>query len=261
MSTEAVASRSDAAWAERLRVCRERLDCRFPQVSDVFEACLVKAEHVLSVEGVDAYLDCARFLGRMGRGVEPVLVFLAEWPAVAAILGEDALPIIARTVQVLSKSPNGKAIAPFLQTLAPVARRLAAREPMQHYLDLTLELMERTSGSIHGIHKTFASPGLPEFFTHAPTLLNALSIAGLRNWVDYGIRNYHTHPERQRAYFALQSADSRAVLQRERHGTLLVDQERRLDLYLRALWHDSPPKHCLRQIGRQIAETQDDQAT
>jgi nitric oxide reductase NorD protein len=29
------------------------------------------------------------------------------------------------------------------------------------------------------------------------------------------------------------------VFQRERHGTLLVDHERRFDLYLRALWHDS----------------------
>jgi nitric oxide reductase NorD protein len=99
--------------------------------------------------------------------------------------------------------------------------------------------MERTTGSIHGIHQTFASPGLPDFFAQAPTLLNQLSIAGLRNWVDYGIRNYPNHPERQRDYFSLKSADSRAVLQRERHGTLLVDKERLLDLYLRGLWGDS----------------------
>ncbi|MEF8734112.1 MAG: VWA domain-containing protein [Candidatus Accumulibacter meliphilus] len=66
-----------------------------------------------------------------------------------------------------------------------------------------------------------------------------LSISGLRNWVDYGIRNYPNHPERQRDYFSLKSADSRAVLQRERHGTLLVDKERLLDLYLRGLWGDS----------------------
>ena len=37
----------------------------------------------------------------------------------------------------------------------------------------------------------------------------------------------------------MQSADSRAVLQRERHGTLFVDVERKLDLYLRGLWQDS----------------------
>jgi nitric oxide reductase NorD protein len=84
--------------------------------------------------------------------------------------------------------------------------------------------MERTSGSIHGIHQTFASPGLPDFFARHRRLLKQLSIAGLSNWVDYGIRNYPNHPERQRDYFSLQSADSRAVLQRERHGTLLVDR-------------------------------------
>ena len=73
----------------------------------------------------------------------------------------------------------------------------------------------------------------------APYLLSQLSLAGLKNWVEYGIRNYGNHPERQNDYFSLQSADSRAVLQRERHGTLLVDIERKLDLYLRGLWQDS----------------------
>jgi hypothetical protein len=29
---------------------------------------------------------------------------------------------------------------------------------------------------------------------------------GLRNWVNYGIRNYSHHPERQRDYFSLKSA-------------------------------------------------------
>jgi hypothetical protein len=231
----------DAAWPERLAAYRARLDCRFPQVGEVFEACLRDALSVLSPAGVSAYLDTGRFLGRMGRGVEPVLVFLEEWPSIARILGEDALPAIAATIQMIWKSPNGKAIAPFLQTLAAVARRLPARQQMQHYLDLTLDLMERTSSSIHGIHKTFASPGLSDFFAQAPTLLNSVAIGGLKNWVDYGIRNYANHPERQRTYFRLQSADSRAVFQRERHGTLLVDHERPLDLYLRGLWGDCAP--------------------
>ena len=37
-------------------------------------------------------------------------------------------------------------------------------------------------------------------------------------------------------YFALESADSIAVLQRERRGTLFVDTQRKLNFYLRALW-------------------------
>ena len=228
-----------ANWTERLRVCRERLACGFPQVGEVFEECLREALVVLSSRGVDAYLDSAHFLGGMGRGVEPVLAFLEEWPAIARIVGEDTLPAVSATIHALWKSPNAKAITPFLETLAAVARRLPSGQQLQRYLDLTLDFMERTTGSIHGIHQTFASPGLPEFFAQAPTLLDKLSIAGLRNWVDYGIRNYQNHPERQREYFRLQSADSRAVLQRERHGTLLVDHQRQLELYLRGLWDDS----------------------
>lgn len=66
-----------------------------------------------------------------------------------------------------------------------------------------------------------------------------LSLGGLRNWVEYGIRNYGHHPERQEDCFALRLADSRAIVQRERHGTLSADVERQLDLYLRALWRDA----------------------
>ncbi|EXI82632.1 MAG: Nitric oxide reductase activation protein [Candidatus Accumulibacter appositus] len=230
---------ADPSWEERLRGYREQLACGFPQVGEVFEGCMREALAVLSPEGVDGYLDTARFLGGMGRGVDPVLAFLEEWPPIASRVGEAALPAITASMHALWKSPNAKAITPFLQTLAAVARRLPSRQQLQRYLDLTQEFTERTTGSIHGIHQTFASPGLPDFFAQAPTLLKQLSISGLRNWVDYGIRNYPNHPERQRDYFSLKSADSRAVLQRERYGTLLVDKERLLDLYLRGIWGDS----------------------
>ena len=168
-----------------------------------------------------------------------MLAFLEEWPSVVSTLGSDVLPPVIDLARALQKSPNGKAIAPFLQTLAAVARRLQSPEQLQFYLDLARDLMIRTSGSIHGHHTTFPSPGLPEFFAQAPFLVKLLSLAGLKNWVEYGIRNYGNHPERQIDYFKLQSADSRAVLQRERHGTLFADVERQLDLYLRALWRDN----------------------
>ena len=217
----------------------KQLDTRFPQVEEVFEDCMAEALSVLSREGVDAYLEAGRVIGKLGRGAEPMLAFMEEWPSTAKAVGEPALPAVMALIQRMQKSPNGRAIAPFLQTLAPVARRLHSQEQMQRYLDITLDFMERTTGSIHGHHTTFPSPGLPEFFAQAPNLLNLLTLAGLKNWVEYGIRNYRTHPERQKDYFCLQSADARAVLQRERHGTLLVDVERKLDLYLRGLWQDS----------------------
>jgi hypothetical protein len=216
----------------------KQLDTRFPQVEAVFDDLMAEALAVLTREGIDAYLEAGRVIGKLGRGVEPMLAFMEEWPSTAKAVGETSLPAVMALIQRMQKSPNGSAITPFVETLAPVARRLHSQDQLQRYLDVTLNFMERTTGSIHGHHTTFPSPGLPEFFAQAPNLLSQLTLAGLKNWVEYGIRNYRTHPERQKDYFSLQSADARAVLQRERHGTLLVDVEHKLDLYLRGLWQD-----------------------
>ena len=223
-----------AAW--------QALDCGFAPVADVFEECIHAALASFGTPQLDAYLEAARVIGKLGRGAEPLLAFLEEWPTVVAAASGDQeplLPQVMAAIRVMQKSPNSKAITPFLQSLAAVARRLQSAEQIEIYLDIALNLMARTTGSIHGHHTTFPSPGLPHFFEQAPRLLELLSTAGLRNWTDYGIRNYSKHPERQEEYFRLESADSRAVVQRERHGTLFVDVERPLDLYLRALWRDS----------------------
>jgi nitric oxide reductase NorD protein len=216
----------------------KRLDTSFPQVAEIFEEAMAEALLVIDRPDLDAYLDAASFLGRLGRGVEPMLVFLEEWPSVVFAVGKEALASVLDFVKAMQKSPNAKAIAPFLQTLAAVARRLQSVEQLQHYLDIARDLMARTTGSIHGHHTTFPSPGLPVFFDQAPRVLDLLAVGGMRNWVDYGVRNYSHHPERQEEYFGLKLADSRAVLQRERRGTLFADVERQLDLYLRALWRD-----------------------
>ncbi len=215
------------------------VDCGFQPVADVFEECVYEALATFSKAQMKAYLEAARILGKLGRGPEPMLAFLEEWPSVTAAIGGDVLAPVMDFVRAMQKSPNGNAIAPFMQTLAAVARRLQSSGQLQFYIDIARDLMVRTTGSIHGHHTTFPSPGLPEFFAQAPLIANLLSVAGIRNWVEYGIRNYGNHPERQIDYFALRSPDSRAVLQRERHGTLFADVERKLDLYLRALWRDN----------------------
>jgi hypothetical protein len=230
METVTIHAELEAYW--------KQLDCGFPRVAEVFPDCMREALSSLSAGGVAAYIEHARFLGKMGRGAEPILIFLEEWPAVAKTLGEVALPDVMECILKMSKSPNSKAIAPFLQSLPSAARRLQSQQQMREYLDIVVDFMGRTTGSIHGIHQTFPSPGLPELFKQVPALLTQLSLSGLKNWVDYGVRYYSDHPERQIDYFSLQSADSRAVLQRERHGTLLVDNERKLDMYLRGLWRE-----------------------
>ncbi|HHH43733.1 MAG TPA: hypothetical protein ENK49_06315, partial [Gammaproteobacteria bacterium] len=221
-----------------LPVYREQLRCNFAQLDDVFPDCMDEAVALLSEQGISDYLEGASLVCMIGRGFEPVLVYLEEMPEIARLLGESMLATVSQCVWKMSRSPNGNSILPFLQSLPEAARRLGSREQMQHYLDLVFDFMERTTGSIHGFHTTIPSPGLPDFLNQVPYLLNQLSLEGLKNWLEYGIRNYSDNPDRQRDFFSLQSADSRAMLQRERHGTLFADNERKLDLFLRGLWED-----------------------
>ena len=219
---------------------REQLQCGFKDLDEVFGDCMDEANARLTPQGIKDYLDGASLVCKIGRGFEPVLVYLEEMPQVATQLGEPVLSLVSDTVWKISRSPNGKAIPPFLQSISEVARRLGSEIQLRHYIDLVLDMMERTTGSIHGFHTTIPSPGLPYLLNQVPYLLNQLSLEGLKNWIEYGIRNYNTHPDRQIDYFSLQTADSRAILQRERHGTLFIDNERKLDLYMKALWQSKP---------------------
>jgi hypothetical protein len=113
---------------EELEVYWQQMSCGFPRVAEVFPECMQEALTTLTNQGVAAYIDYAGFLGRMGRGAEPILIFLEEWPGIARSLGENALPGISECVRRMYKSPNGKAITPFLQSLPSAARRLHSQE-------------------------------------------------------------------------------------------------------------------------------------
>ncbi len=235
--TQAATARTDRPPLRHQKL-RERLDCGFDAVDDVFDECIDEAQRKLSATGLDAYLAQASRLGKLGRGVEPLLVFLEIWPGVAALAGEASIAPLDRAIQAFQKSPNAPAIVPLLQSLGAAARRLPSPELLAQYFAIAAHLMERTSISIHGHHATEPSPGLPTFLRQAPTLLGMVPLDGLRRWVSEGIRLHGQHPQRQIDFFALATPDSRALLQRERHGTLLVDAERRLELTLRCLWNE-----------------------
>ena len=223
---------------EQIQSFREKLKCSFEQIDECFEDYLKDACRNLSTEGVDEYLSGASLICMIGRGWEPVSIYLEEMPEMAHKLGEPVLQLVSKSVWDLSRTPNGRAILPFMQCLPEASRRLKTLERMQRFVEIIFSMMEQTTTSVHGIHKTHASRGLPVLLNQVPYLLSLLSLNGLNNWVEYGIRHYLNHPERQKDYFSLQSADSKAVLQRERHGTLFVDHERKMDMYLRALWED-----------------------
>ena len=215
---------------------RKKLKCSFEQIEDCFDDYMKDVLRNLSNEGTKDYLKGASTVCMIGRGFEPVLVYLEEMPNIARDLGEEMLKIVSQAVWDMSRTPNGNSIPPFMHCLPEASRRLGSKEQMQNFIEIIFDMMHATTGSIHGHHTTFPSPGLPDLLQQVPYLLSQLSLEGLKNWIDYGVRNYNDHPERQRDYFTLQSADSKAMLQRERHGTLYMDNERQLDMYMRSMW-------------------------
>ncbi|HIJ22465.1 MAG: VWA domain-containing protein [Gammaproteobacteria bacterium] len=223
---------------EELQAYREQLRCKFPIIDEHFEDFIKDALRHLSAEAIEAYLKGASTVCMIGRGVEPVLIFLEEMPEMAERVSENIIQKTADQVWIMSRSPNGNAIPSFLNSLNEVTRCLPTEDQMDEYLDLVNHLAEETAGSIHGHHTTFPSPSLPEFLQRAPYLLHQVSVSGLLNWANYGIKYYINHPERQKEYFSLETADSKAMLMKERSGTLFIDSERELDLYMRAMWND-----------------------
>jgi len=61
----------------------QKLGCNFAQADRVFDECMKEAKALLSKQGIMTYIENARFLGKMGRGAEPLLVYLEEAPGVA----------------------------------------------------------------------------------------------------------------------------------------------------------------------------------
>lgn len=223
---------------DELNELRTMLTCGFEQLDTAFAGCMEDAVARLSKDGVKTMLEGASLICMIGRGYEPVHVFLEKMPEIAERLGEAVIEKVSQAVWKMSRTPNGRAILPFLQTLGEAARRLGSEALFCQYIKIVFDMMESTTRSTHGFHQTIPSPGLPEMLGQMPFLLSQLSLEGLRNWIEYGTKHYLTHPERQIDYFTLQSADSKAILQRERHGTLFADNERKMGLYMRAMWQE-----------------------
>lgn len=253
---------------------RDQLKCGFQQLDDVFSDCMEEAESVLSEQGIKDYLAGASLVCMIGRGFEPVLVYLEEIPQIVTHTDESMINTLSQCVWDMSRTPNGNSILPFLQSIPEASRRLGSTEQVQHYIDVVFEMMKRTTRSIHGHADTFPSDGLPDFLKQSAYLLSQLSIEGIKNWADYGATNYPNHPERQKDFFSLQSADSKAIFQRERHGTLFADNERKLNLYLYGLWEDHElfvpyslgfdelrkPKPYYDTLGIRVPDVYDDQS-
>ena len=203
---------------------RAKLLTSSQKAHDLLPDCLREAEGVMSPAGLEAWLDACTRIGGLGRGVDLILIALEELPEVVRLTDERLLPRIAEMTEILSAKAIGAAIGPFLSGLPTVARRLGSGALMNAWFDLVLRVAEE------------GREGLVALLEHVNYLFSQVSIGGVVNWADYGLKAYKTQPHRFPDFFGFQTADALAVLQRERHGVLFIDTERRIRLWLKAMW-------------------------
>ncbi|MCP4934892.1 MAG: VWA domain-containing protein [bacterium] len=213
---------------------RERLQCTVPQIDDIFVECLANALHVLDEEGVEKWLYAATKICNLGRGMELVLIVLEEGVELVQFTDITVLEEVVKTSQYLSDHLCGKAVNPFLSTLIAIARRLGSTELMVQWFKMVEKVAHAQSERSEVNVSRYE--GVAALLTQAPYLFNQISLGGMNNWIDAGLNSYKNQNHRLQDYFSLQSADSHAMLQRERHGTLYMDYERQINMFLRAFF-------------------------
>jgi hypothetical protein len=208
----------------KLEDYEEQLQDVAPEVRDVLDSTFQEASRVMSPAGLQEYMDGAKSLCNLGRGTGVVISFLQEMPLVAKECGEDVLDDCLTAALKLSSMTSGEVVALLFGSMPTAARNLGDAELFRGYLTL-----------IHQLAST-ASRGVRPMLNHIDELLSKLTLSGLRRWANFGAQAYRRDYNNLTAYFNLESADSRAVLQKERRGILFIKTQRKLNFYLRALW-------------------------
>ncbi len=202
----------------------EFLEQSVPEVKDVLESTFHEAARIMSPAGLTDFMDGAKALTNLGRGHDLVITYLEEMPLVAKECGEDIIPDCITAAMKVSSMTSGAVITLLFSSLPTVAKRLGDAQLVRGYLTL-----------IHQLSST-AARGLRPMLTHIDELLSKLTLSGLRRWANFGAQAYRRDFNNLTAYFNLESADSRAMLEKERRGVLFVKVQRKLNFYLRALW-------------------------
>jgi hypothetical protein len=202
----------------------EWIDQLEPESRVLLEGVWSDATKVFSARGLDNYVKGAAALRGLGRGVELVNAWIDSAPQVAKEIGEDVVGELATTALLLASKTSGSVIELVLATAPTAARRLADSSLFMQYLQFLNTLV------------ALAPRGLRPMLGQLDTLFAQLTLGGLRRWATWGAQAHRTNYEEQVAYFGLESKESLAMLQKERKGTLLVDVQRRINMYLRALW-------------------------
>lgn len=210
--------------AIHLEEYQEVLDDLPTDAQDVLRASWNEAARMFSSRGLDNYLKGAVALHALGRGEEIVVTYIQEMPEVSRAIGEDVLPDIVNFLMAMASKTSGQVLTLIVATAPLAAQRLGDESLFRAYL------------SVLEIVLAQAPRGLRPMLENLERLLSQLTLGGLRRWVQWGAQAYKADFDGQVGYFSLSTPDSLGVLQQQRKGTLFVDVQRRLNIYLRAMW-------------------------
>ncbi len=192
--------------------------------NEVLEANWQDAARVFSPRGLDTYLRGATGLKSLGRGTDLVVSFIECGPQVAREIGEDAVSeLLSSAIKMYSRT-SAEVLVLLFSTSPTAAARLGESALFNGYLSLLNNMLAQAPRSLR--------PMLGKL----DVLLGYLTLGGLRRWAMWGISAYRSDFEAQVAYFSLDSDESHNIMKKEQRGILFVDVQRRLILYLRALW-------------------------
>ncbi|BAV34698.1 von Willebrand factor A [Sulfuricaulis limicola] len=203
---------------------KDQLEQLDPHVRDTLAASFHEAARVMSPQGLHNWLEGAKGLSQLGRGNDLVVTYIQSMPAVVKDVGEDVITDCITAAMKLASMVSGEVIQLMFDTLPTAANRLGDAELLRGYLGLIHQLSARVPR------------GLRPMLGHLDELFSKLTLGGLRRWALWGAQAHLRDFPAQLAYFDLQSADSQAMLQKERRGTLFIDNQRKLNFYLRAFW-------------------------
>ena len=192
--------------------------------ADLLQASYLEAERVMSPLGLENYLQGIRALSSLGKEQDLVLTYIQEMPVVVKAVGEDIVPDIIESIMKLSSLTSGSVMTLTLANMPLAATRLGDAELLLGFLKLLHQLAAK------------APRGLRPMLESLGELLSRLTLGGLRRWAMWGAEAYQRDFSAQSDYFAIATETSKTVLRRERRGSLFVDNHRKLNFYLRALW-------------------------
>ena len=195
-----------------------------PHAREILESSWLEATRSFTGTGLTRYLEGARELATAGLGWSVVLAYLRETPGVAREVGEVAAFGAIDSALAVYAHTDAATAEQIFSTSNIAVRRLRDAGLYGAYLEFITELA------------SLAPVGIAPILQRLDRMLEQLTLDGLRRWALLGVQSHMRDPNAQARYFTLDSEEGRQLLQVEGDQTVFPDVERRLSLYLRALW-------------------------